>query len=767
MRHPHCSPLLASSLFVANFPVAYPLWAYLFLANRVVAYLPVLFLFIVCFFLACFFVPASLHAAETITKTETITVLAPKSTLFSKEDRANRFFNDDIAPRLNRTIADELTQLVGVSLNGQGGQFQSYAIRGFSRGRIRTQIDGIPIITDRRAGNSASFIAPSLINAGQVIKGPSSVLYGSQALGGVVNLSTEMQDETSLMLSLQSSGDALNATFKQQSLGLTTALAYQKGQNEHASDGTPLNTEYQRTSGVIRYQQQHQGYTTTVSWLPSYGEGIGKSNADFPNQALSHYPDELHSLAQIQINANDGWLAKVFHHYQNWDNATANLLDENHHAYNNDSNSKRSNQAFTQNISDLKTTKTTRYEDLTSYQGHTLGGQLIQSFVLPSSNHLVGMDWLSRKGVSISNHYAIGSLNSELNGEEDNLAFYSKNQWRVGAAQLQFGVRYDWIEQQGASIQRDESQAPAGRMPASIPKQTAAPISATASSMASFNVNSAPISPFLSTSLQRSRIHDTHLSASFFAALPITDTLNARLSLANGFRYPTLSERFFSGSTPRGFVQGQPHLKAEKSVGSQLSLHWQASKNIALHSTAYYYDIDNYIERYRINAPFNNTLAPINSALAPFNSALSSFRSYRNLSKGRIYGVETQVQWQATHNRQHHLRFQQQFGEDAAGQRLADLHRKKLSWATKWHMNDLSFSHTIDYYFSTEQVGESEVPRLSAVVWHAAMGYQLNDDINIDLVINNIGDRNHYASLDEDAPLQPERNIRLSTKWLF
>ena len=81
-----------------------------------------------------------------------------------------------------RTIADLLQNTAGVTFNGQGGLFQSYSIRGFSKARIRSEIEGVPIYTDRRAGNSLSFLAPEFIDTINVEKGPSSALYGSDAV---------------------------------------------------------------------------------------------------------------------------------------------------------------------------------------------------------------------------------------------------------------------------------------------------------------------------------------------------------------------------------------------------------------------------------------------------------------------------------------------------------------------------------------------------------------------------------------------------------
>ena len=43
---------------------------------------------------------------------------------------------------------DVLLQSPSVSLNGQGGQIQSISIRGYSRWRIQTLLDGVPIVSD-------------------------------------------------------------------------------------------------------------------------------------------------------------------------------------------------------------------------------------------------------------------------------------------------------------------------------------------------------------------------------------------------------------------------------------------------------------------------------------------------------------------------------------------------------------------------------------------------------------------------------------------
>ncbi len=603
---------------------------------------------------------------------EIIEVLAPKQQMTSSSSsQATDFYDDRFAHNLNRTVADQLATISGVSLNGQGGQFQSYAIRGFSRGRVRTEIDGIPIITDRRAGNSISFLATDLFSGISVIKGPSSTLYGSQALGGVVNLSTSMAEQTSLQLEGQTGIEYKALTFKHKQDNLALGLAYQDANNDQASNGDELNTQFKRASSFVRYQHQNNGLTTTFSWLPSLGKDIGKSNLRYLNSEISDYPEEIHSLAQLQLNSEQGWLIKFFHHYQNWDSSTLRLE---------------------------------QYDSLTEYQSHTLGIQWLNQFHFNEVKSDIGIDWLARKGVSIGSEYelfqpqdelTVELLANELTGEEDNLAIYNKNQWQFGSTQLSLSFRYDWLQQQSGEY---------------------------------------------------SDVTEQEFNAAFTANVPLSTSLNMGFELANGFRYPTLSERFFNGSTPRGLILGNQDLVPETSLGIQTSFDWQVSTAVEVRSAFYHYELDNYIERYRLN---------------------DDLLSYRNLSEAEISGLELEVYWFVNDNLEQQLKFQQQNGHDNQSQRLDDLLPKKLSWSILASFNDLSITNSLSHYFSADRVGSSEAERERYTLWDMSLSYQLSSAQSISLVLNNIANQSYYGSLDEDASLQPKRSIKLSTTWHF
>jgi iron complex outermembrane receptor protein len=128
------------------------------------------------------------NAAEGI---EQITVYSPPSERFAFNSVKIEF---DSAPFPPNNIRELISRIPGVDANGQGGDFQTFSIRGVSRQRIQTRIGDAPIISERRAGASVSFVDPTLLDSAEVVRGPASTLFGSGALGGAVLLEPARYD---------------------------------------------------------------------------------------------------------------------------------------------------------------------------------------------------------------------------------------------------------------------------------------------------------------------------------------------------------------------------------------------------------------------------------------------------------------------------------------------------------------------------------------------------------------------------------------------
>ena len=59
-------------------------------------------------------------------------------------------------------------------------------------------IDGLPTVSGLSAVYGLSGIPKALIERVEIIKGPASTLFGSEAIGGVINLITKLPENTSV-----------------------------------------------------------------------------------------------------------------------------------------------------------------------------------------------------------------------------------------------------------------------------------------------------------------------------------------------------------------------------------------------------------------------------------------------------------------------------------------------------------------------------------------------------------------------------------------
>ena len=134
---------------------------------------------------------------------ETITVVGTRTerTLGEVEATISVYDQEDIERRLVRDIADLVRYEPGVSVGGTGSRFglDGFTIRGVGGNRVLTMVDGIrmpeefsfgPFLSSRR-----DFVDVDQISRLEIARGPVSTLYGSDALGGVVAITTRAPNE--------------------------------------------------------------------------------------------------------------------------------------------------------------------------------------------------------------------------------------------------------------------------------------------------------------------------------------------------------------------------------------------------------------------------------------------------------------------------------------------------------------------------------------------------------------------------------------------
>ncbi len=91
----------------------------------------------------------------------------------------------DLSLRRPSTLAQSLEMIPGIGTISEG-QGATPAIRGLARGRTLILVDGARVSTERGAGPNASFLDPGTLGRIDVVRGPGSVAYGTDAFGGVI-----------------------------------------------------------------------------------------------------------------------------------------------------------------------------------------------------------------------------------------------------------------------------------------------------------------------------------------------------------------------------------------------------------------------------------------------------------------------------------------------------------------------------------------------------------------------------------------------------
>jgi vitamin B12 transporter len=131
-----------------------------------------------------------------------------------------------------RSLGEILNTVAGVTVNGANnnlGTNQRVSIRGSSDGNVLILVDGIPVNDPSVITNyfDLNFINPSLIERTEVLKGGQSVLYGSDAVAGVINIITKKNERKKIAPYASASFGSYNTVNGNVGIsGLTKIISY-------------------------------------------------------------------------------------------------------------------------------------------------------------------------------------------------------------------------------------------------------------------------------------------------------------------------------------------------------------------------------------------------------------------------------------------------------------------------------------------------------------------------------------------------------------
>lgn len=561
-------------------------------------------------------------------------------------------------------VVELVDGIPGVAEAGQGGLFQAYSIRGTGGQRVMTLVAGTRIVTERRAGATASFIDPLLLETVNVVRGSYSTYYGSGALGGVLEAVPKRFTATTLDAGWASQG---NANYQVVGLALgrwSLGLAHRGSGETETPDGTKLPSQFdQFAASVARTWRLDGGLELDLVVIPSLADDIGKPNHRYPNR-ITTYPDERHLVTRFAVRRPGVWHLDLYGH--------PNSLDS-------------------QNV-------TSDERSLVENRAFDFGLNLQRELALPAAFAArVGFDYFGRHGVEATEtveDLATGASESvtTLDGAENEAAVYGSVRRNFGPLAAEVGARFTYLDQANAGSDT---------------------------------------------------VDDTATTGFIGFTLPVGGGFELVANVGTGFRFPGLSERYYSGSTGRGEVIGNSALDPERSLTTDLGVRFFGDR-VFVAAYVYRNEIDDYIERIDIEP---------------------GVRTYVNLTAGTIEGFELEGFVLATDR----LRFEWSgmvtSGEADDGVPLSEIPANRFTLGGRYTGGTWRGALRWQHRFELDDPGPGEVATGASDLLSASVGYVLKNGLELSVFGSNLLDETYLPTPDDLAVPAPGRSIGVGIGW--
>lgn len=647
--------------------------------------------------------------------------------------------SDDMQADGAANIGEGLSQLAGVDSIGTGNVAGKPVIRGLSGERIKILSNGVGISNQAFGVRHMPITDPFLLDRAEVVRGASSVLYGSNALGGAVNLlPPEIQfDKTAVgqVLGRYDSNNrqwdtGLKATGGNGRFGYAAGIIRRDGGDVRTPDeptyfpgpDAGAHRDAPAYTGRLKYTDFNQingdvavGMTddTLGDWTLRYTRWNDEHNYLLPppagikpptagEEGVGQFIDDRQVQLDGQVKAYGiTWKPKLL-----WQN-----------------NRRRSNAGGYPRFGGFDGDIDLQFDQYTA----RLEGQ--HGPVLGLDGGTIGMEYVNKDQVSR------GRTQLSPGGQVNNAALFAFEEKDIAALTLQAGLRYDY----------HDVEAIAGK--------TANP----------------------STSVRQASKQDfNEVTGSLGGIYALTSHLSLAANVGRGFRAPSLFELYVAGQHGgvAAYQRGNPDLDAETSLDTSVSLRW-ASDRLKAKATLYRNAIDNYIYLQDTGTQLNGL-------------PVLDHEQTDALLQGAELSIDAQVtDWLALNATGELVRGRRRGNHDDLPLLPAD----NLRVGARFTPRDASWPHgsyaSVDLrYFDSQQAAPGEpfsqfdnAPFGSA----STAGYGLVDvgagvaphiaghEVQFDLRVHNLFDKAYRNFLDtyKGYALSPGRDIRLTTRIPF
>lgn len=156
--------------------------------------------------------------------------------------------NDRIRIQRSGSVADILAGIPGVSVTAGNKNSSDIMIRGFKAGEVLIMVDGRPVNEPYYGKIDLSTIGVGNVTRIKIVKGPSSVRFGPNAMGGVVNILTGGADDGPPVDLRFTAGSGKNIRTDLIHRGHIKGLGYRIHVGRDDSNGFPLSSDFKPAS---------------------------------------------------------------------------------------------------------------------------------------------------------------------------------------------------------------------------------------------------------------------------------------------------------------------------------------------------------------------------------------------------------------------------------------------------------------------------------------------------------------------------------------
>ncbi len=204
---------------------------------------------------------------------------------------------EEIAQTQQRLVADVLRAEPGIDVarTGQPGSLTSVFLRGANSSQTLVLVDGIRVNNAFNNAFDFSQLAVDNVERIEVLRGPQSTLYGSEALGGVINIVTK-RGESPPNGSAQVEYGSFNSLLTRGSFSARKGKASISADASYSSgDNDRINSDFDALNLSAR-----AGYDFSSKFKASVLATYLKSDADAPNDRFTNDPNDRFK--------NENWL---------------------------------------------------------------------------------------------------------------------------------------------------------------------------------------------------------------------------------------------------------------------------------------------------------------------------------------------------------------------------------------------------------------------------------------------------------------------------